>query len=127
MSLTQSHFPGRASRTPTSGVASPERSEAGSKGSDWASASLTAAGMADGAPSGDNGAAPSRAVDALELHERICASGPAFAAASLKVLRNALRLYGPDAVVVAFNGGKGATVALHLLRAAKVREAAVTF
>jgi len=36
----------------------------------------------------------------------------------LGVLSQALRLYGEDAVVTAFNGGKDAVVVLHLMRAA---------
>lgn len=39
-------------------------------------------------------------------------------AAGLEVLDAALRLLGPDGLVVAFNGGKDATVVLHLARAA---------
>ena len=37
---------------------------------------------------------------------------------SLGVLTQALRLYGEDTVVTAFNGGKDAVVVLHLMRAA---------
>lgn len=36
---------------------------------------------------------------------------------ALRVLSDALRLYGPEALVTSFNGGKDAVVVLHLMRA----------
>jgi FAD synthetase len=38
---------------------------------------------------------------------------------SIKILEDALRVFGPDAVYASFNGGKDACVILHLLRAAR--------
>jgi len=61
--------------------------------------------------------------DAGQLHERLaaCRSEPlrARVTASLKILDDALRVFGCDAVYASFNGGKDACVVLHLLRAAR--------
>jgi FAD synthetase len=35
---------------------------------------------------------------------------------SIQVIQDSVRLYGPEAIAISFNGGKDATVSLHLLR-----------
>jgi len=61
--------------------------------------------------------------DAAALHARFMScSDPMLrrrVTASLKVLEDALRVFGSDAVYASFNGGKDACVILHLLRAAR--------
>ena len=68
--------------------------------------------------------APDEAAEALALYQRLKQDAevdtPLGRALKrgLGVCRDALRLYGPDDVVVSFNGGKDAVVILHLMRAA---------
>lgn len=55
--------------------------------------------------------------DALSLYDRARASGNAGLNHALDTLDAAYRLYGASRIAVAFNGGKDATVVLHLARA----------
>ena len=61
--------------------------------------------------------------EAGELHAALCgcedAALRARIEASLRVLEDAFRVFGADAVFASFNGGKDACVILHLLRAAR--------
>ncbi len=60
--------------------------------------------------------------DALELSDRIAACEEKHLRkalnSSMSVLRDALRLFGPENFTASFNGGKDAVVVLHLFRAA---------
>jgi FAD synthetase len=60
--------------------------------------------------------------DSLRLHDALVACSDSYVAPgtqeALKCLDHAYRLYGPESVVVSYNGGKDAVVILHLLRAA---------
>eukprot|EP00171_Calliarthron_tuberculosum_P018546 IDg18546t1 len=55
--------------------------------------------------------------DALSLYDRARSSGNARLNRALDTLDAAYRLYGASRIAVAFNGGKDATVVLHLARA----------
>ena len=74
--------------------------------------------------SAPSASAPDEAAEALALYQRLTQDAevdtPLGRALKrgLGVCRDALRLYGPDDVVVSFNGGKDAVVILHLMRAA---------
>ena len=46
---------------------------------------------------------------------------------AINVLEGALRLYKPEEIAMSFNGGKDATVLLHLLRAAAAGARVVSF
>ena len=60
--------------------------------------------------------------DSLKLHDALVACSDSYVAPgiqeALNCLDHAYRLYGPESVVVSYNGGKDAVVILHLLRAA---------
>ena len=78
-----------------------------------------------GAVASETVPAPSAAqAEALTLHSSLVSHAqtdtPLGAALTqaLQILADALRLYGPEAVVTSFNGGKDAVVVLHLMRAA---------
>ena len=53
----------------------------------------------------------------LELHSKLDTSLGVALKHALQTLADALRLYGPEALVTSFNGGKDAIVVLHLMRA----------
>ncbi len=60
--------------------------------------------------------------DSLQLHDALVTCSDSYVAPgiqeALNCLDHAYRLYGPESVVVSYNGGKDAVVILHLLRAA---------
>lgn len=64
-----------------------------------------------------SGAAAAASHDALALYDRMRCEGGDKVNGALDTLDAAYRLYGPKRLVVAFNGGKDATVVLHLSRA----------
>lgn len=70
-------------------------------------------------PCSENGPPAKFPQDALTLHEAFVAHSETDTAlrTALSVLREAIEKHGPDHIAVAFNGGKDATVVLHLTRA----------
>lgn len=63
--------------------------------------------------------------DALTLYDQLTSCTDSYVApaiqSALNTLDHAYRLYGPESVIVSFNGGKDAVVILHLMRAAHAK------